>query len=93
MFSKPVSVSIRLESWKMKPSSSRRNFASSALRRRVMSRPPSVMAPDVTESMVATQFSSVDLPEPDGPMMATNSPLRTDSDTSSSAVVTTPLPP
>ena len=74
MFSKPVSVSSRLESWKMKPRSSRRNFANARERRPVMSRPSTRMCPLVTVSMVATQFSSVVLPEPDGPMMPTNSP-------------------
>ncbi len=38
------------------------------------SRPSTRMWPLVTVSMVATQFRSVVLPEPDGPMMPTNSP-------------------
>ena len=76
MFSKPVSVSSRLESWKMKPRSSRRNFANARERRPVMSRPSTRMCPLVTVSMVATQFSSVVLPEPDGPMTAMLSPAR-----------------
>ena len=74
MFSKPVSVSSRLESWKMKPRSSRRKRESARARRDVTSRPSTRMWPLVTVSMVATQFRSVVLPDPDGPMIPTNSP-------------------
>ena len=77
MFSKPVSVSNRFESWKMKPKSSRRNFASWRFDMPVISRPPTMMCPLVTVSMVETQFRSVVLPEPEGPMMPTNSPAAT----------------
>ena len=48
MFSKPVSVSSRFESWKMKPKSSRRNFASWRFDMPVISRPPTMMCPLVT---------------------------------------------
>ena len=88
MFSKPVRVSSRLESWKMKPKSSRRNFASWRRDMPVMSRPPTMMWPLVTVSMVDTQFSSVVLPEPEGPMMPTNSPAATSKETPARAWVT-----
>ncbi len=47
MFSKPLRVSSRLASWKMKPRSSRRNFASWRFEAPVMSRPPTRMLPPV----------------------------------------------
>ena len=88
MFSKPVSVSSRLASWKMKPRSSRRNFDNWRLRSCVMSSPLRMMFPLVTVSMVEMQFKSVLLPEPDGPITPTNSPSQMSNDTSSSARVT-----
>ena len=47
-----------------------------------------MMFPLVTVSMVEMQFRSVLLPEPDGPITPTNSPLQISNDTSSSARVT-----
>ena len=47
--------------------------------------------PLVAVSMVETQLSSVDLPEPEAPMMPTNSPSRTSKLTSARARVVTPL--
>ena len=88
VFSKPVSVSSRFESWKMKPRSSRRNFANWRFDMPVISRPPTMMCPLVTVSMVETQFKSVVLPEPEGPMMPTNSPAATSKLTPASAWVT-----
>ena len=41
--------------------------------------------PDVSESRPATQCMSVDLPEPDGPMIAVNRPGANETETSSSA--------
>ena len=49
---------------------------------RDMSSPPSAMRPVWPVSRPATSFSSVDLPEPLGPITATSSPVRTSSDTS-----------
>lgn len=43
--------------------------------------------------MVETQLSSVDLPEPEAPMIETNSPARTSNETSASARVTAPAEP
>ncbi len=39
--------------------------------------PATITLPDVGRSMPAIRFSSVVLPEPDGPMSATNSPSGT----------------
>ena len=43
--------------------------------------------PDVAGVSPATMLSSVDLPQPEWPMIETNSPLRTVSDTSRSTSV------
>ena len=88
MFSRAVRVSSRLESWKMKPSCSRRKRASFWLFIRVTSAPLMTTCPEVTASMVDTQLSSVDLPDPEAPMMPRKSPLFTVNETSLSARVT-----
>jgi hypothetical protein len=46
-----------------------------------MSTPSSVTVPSFQSSSAAMQFSSVDLPTPDSPTMATNSPGATLSET------------
>ena len=69
MFSRTVNVSSKFESWKTNPSSSRRKRESSLDESVVMSRPATRMEPLVTTSIVDMQFKSVDLPEPDGPMI------------------------
>jgi hypothetical protein len=54
---------------------------------------PAMMAwPDVRESRPARQCSSVDLPEPEGPMMAVKWPRRKDVDTWSRAMTALSLP-
>ena len=59
----------------------------------VTSRPSTTIWPDVGRSMVEMQLSSVDLPEPDVPMIAMNSPVRTSKLTPSSAfVMAVPMP-
>ena len=90
MFSKAVRVSSRLQSWKMKPSRSRRNFASSLPFNFVSSRPSMTMEPEVGRSMVDTQLRRVVLPDPEGPITPTNSPASRDRDTPSRARVTAP---
>ena len=52
----------------------------------VTSRSPMKMRPSVTSSIPAISFSSVDLPQPEGPTSTMNSPSRTSSDTSSTAI-------
>ena len=70
MFSSAVSVGMRLYDWNTKPMRSRRTcvscFSVSALR----STSPRNTWPLVRRSSPAMQCSSVDLPEPDGPMIA-----------------------
>ncbi len=77
MFSAAVSVGNRLNCWKMKPMRSRRtwvSFLSDSDDSRTGSSPglppPSQTSPDVTESRPARQCMRVDLPDPDGPMIA-----------------------
>jgi hypothetical protein len=51
------------------------------------------VAPEVRVSSPARQCSSVDLPEPDGPMMAVNLPVSNDTVTPSSALTcASPVP-
>ena len=70
MFSIAVSVGIRLYDWKTNPILSRRTTVNSFSEQAVISMSPSVIRPAVTRSSPARQCSSVDLPEPDGPMIA-----------------------
>src|SRR5258708_30164803 len=51
-------------------------YASSSSSNSLTSRPASQYLPELGESRHPIRFISVDLPEPDGPMMATYSPLR-----------------
>ena len=74
MFSAAVSVGSRLNDWKMKPILSRRNNVSALSLSWVISVSPRGTSPDVGRSRPASTCSSVDLPEPEGPMMAVNSP-------------------
>src|SRR6202007_1211598 len=53
-----------------------RIWASSSSSRSLTCRPASQYFPEVGESRQPIRFISVDLPEPEGPMMATYSPLR-----------------
>jgi hypothetical protein len=70
MFSSAVSTGIRLKNWKMNPSLSRRSLVRSPSSRLVISTPSSTTDPLVGRSRPARMCISVDLPEPDGPMMA-----------------------
>jgi hypothetical protein len=74
MFSRAVSVWIRLKAWKMKPTLRRRSFVRSASLSDSSVSPPICELPSVSRSRPAMQCMSVDLPEPDGPMMAVNPP-------------------
>ena len=66
---------MRLKVWKMKPISSRRILASSSFGVRLISLPSSKKRPLVGRSRQPMMFSRVDLPLPDGPINATNSPF------------------
>lgn len=69
-----VNMGNRLKLWKMKPILWRRSKVSCLSSMRVRSAPPKRICPDVAESRPASVCISVDLPEPDGPMMAVNLP-------------------
>ena len=58
----------------MKPTVLERQRASSVCPIVAMSRPPMTIRPRVGESMPAIRFRSVVLPDPEGPISATNSP-------------------
>ena len=73
-FSYAVSDGIRWKNWKTKPIFSPRSLASASSSSRVMSTPSMSTEPDVGASRPAISPSSVDLPLPDGPTIATNWP-------------------
>ena len=85
-FSAAVSPASRLASWKTKPICCRSTAASPASSRLARSRPASRTRPEVGRSSPPASRSRVDLPEPLGPITATNSPAPTRSETSSSAL-------
>ena len=74
MFSMAVRVGTRLKAWKMKPIFSRRRRVRRLSLSVVRSTSPMRTDPLVRPSSPATVCMSVLLPEPDGPMMAVNSP-------------------
>ena len=73
-FSRQVSVGSRLKNWKMKPILSRRTRVSSSSERPASDSPSMRTSPEVGRSSPPTRLRSVDLPEPDGPMIETISP-------------------
>ena len=91
MLSRRVKVSSRLNSWNTKPRLSRRKAAASLSRILPSSWPSSRTVPAVGSSSAARMFSSVVLPLPDSPMIATYSPCSTVKLTFRSA--STRLPP
>ena len=72
MFSSAVSVGSRLNDWKTNPSRSRRRIVRSRSESEARSVAPMNTWPDVSVSRPARQCIRVDLPEPDGPMIAVN---------------------
>ncbi len=93
MFSAAVMVGSRLNDWKMNPIRSRRRSVSPLSSSVLMSVSPRNTWPDVGWSSPASMCSSVDLPEPDGPMIAVNSPAARPTLTLSSAVTAaSPVP-
>ena len=73
-FSRAVSVGSSWKNWKTMPDRRPRHAASRSWPSSWTAVPPTVTDPAVGRSMPATMFSSVDLPLPDLPTMATNSP-------------------
>ncbi len=68
----------RLKDWKTKPIFSRRMSASSSSVKEAMFLPSMKYSPEVGVSKAPKICIRVDLPEPEGPMMATNSPSFTE---------------
>src|SRR5215472_2233287 len=75
----------RLKPWKTKPSFLLRIAASASPDSLETSLPSRKYEPDVGVSRQPMMFMNVDLPDPDGPMMAMKSPPATESETPSSA--------
>ena len=76
-FSVTSSSGIRLNDWKTKPVRSRRSVVASSSLSRLIVAPSRTISPEVGRSSPPRSWSSVDLPEPDGPIRATNSPSAT----------------
>ena len=85
-----VMSSSRLKNWKIIPTWRRRNRAAPASLSMSTRSSPTRTAPLVGLSIPAMRLSRVDLPEPDGPMMATASPGSTRRLTSSMAATAAP---
>ena len=73
-FSSTLMPSSRLKNWNTIPMCLRRIRASSFSSLPTSDSPATAMSPSLGVSSPATMFSRVDLPQPDGPMTATNSP-------------------
>src|SRR5512142_3094254 len=92
-FSSEVRYGIRWNCWNTKPTfSARTRFSSEPVRSATFS-PSSQISPDDGRSRQPIRLTSVDFPEPEGPIMASHSPDATDNDTLSSALITPPLAP
>ncbi len=74
MFSSAVRVGTRLNAWNTKPIRSRRSRVRSLSFMVVRSDSPMKTLPSDAESSPAMQCMRVDLPEPEGPMIAVNRP-------------------
>ena len=93
MFSAAVSVGMRLNAWKTKPTRSRRSCVSFFSLSVPSSVSPIHTEPLVSESRPASVCMSVDLPEPDGPMIAVKRAVAKSTVTPSSARTSaSPLP-
>src|SRR5205823_3633950 len=64
----------RLKNWKTKPKLSRRSWVRWVSSREVSETPSTSTSPDVGRSSPARMCMSVDLPDPDGPMIAVKRP-------------------
>ncbi len=74
MFWNAVRTGIRLYIWKTKPTWRALQAVSLWAERAVISSPDTATLPVVGRSSPPSRFRSVVLPEPEGPMKATNSP-------------------
>src|SRR5215469_3905100 len=86
MFSRADSAGNRLYAWKTNPTLSRRSRVSARSRRPLISVPPIQDRPEVATSRPAMQFIKVDLPEPEGPIIALKEPVGMSRLTPASAV-------
>ncbi len=84
-FSATVSSGMRLKNWNTKPVLSRRVSVRASSPSAEMLIPSMTTSPDVGRSSPPSRCSIVDLPDPDEPMIATNSPCSTASETPRSA--------
>ena len=92
-FSSALVRASRLNPWNTKPSFWLRIAASSFLPSPSTRAPSSVYDPDVGVSRQPSRFISVDLPEPEAPMMASSSPRLTARSTAHKACTAfVPLP-
>ena len=83
----------RLKPWKTKPSMCRRRSVNWVREKSLVDMPWKRYSPEEGTSSPPMMFMQVDLPEPDGPMIATNSPTEIDRSTLSSArMVASPSP-
>lgn len=85
IFCSAVSVGSRLNDWKTNPTRLRRSRVSARSPNWEISVSPIRTEPEVGVSSPARQCMSVDLPEPDGPMIAVNSAAAKDAVTPSRA--------
>ncbi|MNW61578.1 hypothetical protein D3C74_396480 [compost metagenome] len=93
MFSSAVSVGTRLNDWKTNPSWVRRSFVSCRWFMPETTRSSTTTVPAVGESSPAMQCMRVDLPEPEGPMIAVKRPRPKSTSTPASAwTAVGPLP-
>ena len=76
-FSSTVMPSSRLKNWNTMPTCWRRMIASAFSSLPASDSPAITTSPSSGTSRPATRFSIVDFPHPDGPITATNSPVRT----------------
>jgi hypothetical protein len=82
----------QIEQLKDKSNFSRRKSARASPFKLPVSTPSMTMRPDVGLSNVPMRLSRVDVPDPEGPTMATNSPREMERETPSSARTTVPSP-
>ena len=93
MFCFAVNIGSRLKLWKMNPMSCLRSIVSCLSFKVVRSTPWNMMWPDVALSKPDSVCINVDLPEPEGPMIAVNRPFSKATFTCRSAcTVLSPLP-
>jgi hypothetical protein len=84
-FSSAESVGIRLKNWNTKPIRSRLRSVSFLSDNPESSVPPTTTRPEEGLSSAPRMCNSVLFPEPEGPMIAANSPFGNPSDTAFSA--------